>query len=545
MFNKDFYPTLPKTIADLVQGLDLNGKNILDPESGKGDILKYCKDLGAKTYGCEIQPELYEASKLYGKMIGTDFMELTREDVAHMDCIIMNPPFSADIRHIKHAWAIAPEGCIIRALCNADTLKVDRFAVKRLLTIVEENNGIILELGQCFTTAERKTNVNVAMIAITKPEEEKEDWDSYFSRENIQEEFASGLMKANVIDEIVGRYVGSLKKFESVMSANKEIEEIMGPINVERINFGCTQSNSQGRVNHLGYEDFKKALQKSAWKMVFKKMNMEKYMTSKLKETIAKFVEQQSEIPFTVENIYNMLKFIASTNGNRMDDVLIEVFDAFTKHHDENRHNVEGWKTNSHYMINKKIIVPYVVQQRYRGGFELNYSGNANKIDDLTKALCFLVGKDYEKIGYLSNHISNAKIYDPERYRNSDFYMRLYKSKYENRIKDFSHGDKYKKLYPTVESYIEKSIELDAEKGEASERLEFGKWYTWGFFEIKAFKKGTMHIKFIDEKVCELFNLRVAEAKGFELPDSVLSKETQAKRQENPEKPLIKLIQHV
>jgi len=543
MFNKDFYPTLPETIEDLVQGLDLEGKNILDPESGKGDILKACKLLGAVTYGCEIQPELYEASKLYGQMIGYDFMKLTREDVAHMDAIIMNPPFSADIRHIKHAWEVAPDGCVIRALCNADTLKVDRFAIKRLLTIIEENNGIILQLGQCFTTAERKTNVNVAMISLIKPEGEKEDWDSYFSRENVDEQHAPGLMKANVIDEIVGRYVGSLKKFDSVLAVNKEIEDIMGPINVGGISFGCTQRNERGQYNTLGYEEFKKALQKSAWKLVFLKMNMTKFMTRKLKEKITTFVEEEVEKPFTVENIYNMLKFIASTNAGRMEEVLIEVFDEFTKHYDENRHNVEGWKTNSHYMINQKIIIPNIVSNDYGHLHSYNYDRN-EKIDDLTKSLCFITGTNWDDIGHFETWIRgtyetdlNVYLKDKSIITKGKWY---YKERCEHHNPEFSK--KFKKKFPTEESYIENHAAEECEKKTLQVKREFGKWYTWGFFEIKGFKKGTLHMKFIDPKVCELFNLRVAEAKGFELPDSVLSKETQAKRQENPAKPLIKLI---
>lgn len=38
------------------------------------------------------------------------------------------------------------------------------------------------------------------------------------------------------------------------------------------------------------------------------------------------------------------------------------------------------------------------------------------------------------------------------------------------------------------------------------------------FFEIKCFKKGTMHVRFIDESVWLTFNQRVSKIKGWVLP---------------------------
>ena len=36
----------------------------------------------------------------------------------------------------------------------------------------------------------------------------------------------------------------------------------------------------------------------------------------------------------------------------------------------------------------------------------------------------------------------------------------------------------------------------------------------WAFFRVKAFKKGTMHFEFLDEKVWMTFNKAVAEQEG-------------------------------
>ena len=67
--------------------------------------------------------------------------------------------------------------------------------------------------------------------------------------------------------------------------------------------------------------------------------------------------------------------------------------------------------------------------------------------------------------------------------------------------------DKYRKAYPNS------NVELEKHK-----LVPWGEWTTWGFFEVKGHKNGTMHFKFVDNKVWEMFNRKVAEIKGWQLP---------------------------
>jgi hypothetical protein len=283
------------------------------------------------------------------------------------------------------------------------------------------------------------------------------------------------------------------------------------------------RNRNRGDIEHLSYGDFKIQLQKNAWSTVFNKMNMDKYMTAKLKEKISKFVEEQSETPFTRKNIYNMLQFVYDTNSNRMDDVLVEVFDTLTQHYDENRFHVEGWKTNSHYMINEKFIIPYMTKLRHGGGIEVHWNGNGNKVDDLTKALCYLTGQNYDDYLSLENWVSRVRIKDEDYYRNNADVRSRAESQFKHYSTDWRTAKEFNKKW-TKETYIESCIETAIEKCEHYERREFGKWYDWGFFEVKGFKKGTMHFKFKDRKVWEFFNVRVGEIKGYELPESFCRK---------------------
>ena len=84
-------------------------------------------------------------------------------------------------------------------------------------------------------------------------------------------------------------------------------------------------------------EQFKKDLQKDAWKHIFNIMKMERHATKGLREDINKFVEEQQNIPFTMRNIYKMLGIVRGTAAQRMDKAIIEVFDRVTHHHHDNR----------------------------------------------------------------------------------------------------------------------------------------------------------------------------------------------------------------
>ena len=109
-------------------------------------------------------------------------------------------------------------------------------------------------------------------------------------------------------------------------------------------------------------------------------------------------------------------------------------------------------------MLNNKFIVERVVNYDWNE-IRLNYGSQIDKLNDLTKVLCFLTGKNYDNIGSLSSTFKDI-------------------------------GD-----------------------------VSTGQWYEWGFFSIKCFKKGSMHIKFIDKSDWYYLNKAYGELKGFTLSD--------------------------
>tara|TARA_X000001382_G_scaffold55453_1_gene37985 strand:- start:350 stop:1753 length:1404 start_codon:yes stop_codon:yes gene_type:complete len=465
MFNNpDFYPTPSEVIQKMVGDLDLFNKIVLEPSAGSGNILKYVRGLGANTLACEKDEKLAKIIQSEcDEFLGYDFLEVIKEQVSHIDCIIMNPPFSADEKHILHAWEIAPEGCIIKALCNWETVDNNSFSRhRRQLTDIISKNGYSEYLGDCFSTSERKTNVNIGLVVLHKPQAGNNEFDGYFDLSDDHEKSdKQGLVTHNEITEIVNRYIGAVKMFDQVEEISNQINTLAAPFNAfNSIKFGAHDTSHDGRFRNVTREVYKKQLQKSAWKSVFSKLNMDKYVTQGVLEKLNKFVEKQTNVPFKLSNVFKMVDMIYQTYEENMNLAIIDIFEKLTNHSSqmENRHYIDSWKTNEHYLIGKKFIMPSVTEVGYHGEMNLRYNGNYNKINDLTKSLCFLTGTKWDDIGDFWNMFRKAP-------------------------------------------------------------KEWGKWYDWGFFEFKCYKKGTSHFKFKDENDWALLNQRIAKIKGWQLPN--------------------------
>lgn len=453
MFNQDFYPTPASLISYMLAPYELSGKTLLEPSAGKGDIIEYAKARGANVICCEINEDLAKIAASKARLIEKDFLSVTRDQISHIDFIAMNPPFSADEQHILHAFNIAPDGCEIVALCNWQTLQNPFSKARKQLLTTIENYGHFENIGDLFRDAERATGIHIGLIRLTKPSGSDNEFDDFFTdEEDAHERQENGLMSYNAVREVVQRYVNAVKLYDSVLDTAVQMNGLTDGLGVRDLVFTCSQSEVP-----TSRDQFAKELQKKSWAWIINKMNLEKYSTRGLSEDINKFVEQQKSMKFTMKNIYKMLDVIIQTTGQRMDKALLEVFDNLTKHYSENRWDVEGWKTNSHYLVNKKFIEPYIAPLSKWGSMDVSYN-RSERLDDLDKALCYLTG--------VSWGVS-------------------------------------RRLYNSIE------------------RGSYGEWFDWGFFEVKLFKKGTGHFKFKDDNVWALFNQQIARINGFPLPESI------------------------
>ena len=470
MFNPDFYPTPPEVAAIMLDPLDLQGAVILEPSAGSGNLVAECLIRGAeRVVACENEPKLRSllggsAAARRGRLqiIGEDFLQLQAQDVATIDLIVMNPPFSAGAAHLLHAWRIAPGGCQIACLLNSGTLtRWYRGDDRRELQPLVNTYGSVQELGDCFREAERRTNVEVSLVRLRKPGEQSGDsgeFEGFFLGPDDVEAEGQGLIPYNLARDVVNRYITACNIFDEQLATAARLQTVLDGV-YQAQGTGMAVLITENGVPRAANE-FRKDLQRQFWTWVIKQMGLERTATSQLQKDLATFVEQQSHVPFTMRNIYRMLEIVVGTHEQRMDKAVIEVFDEFTKHTKENRWGVEGWVTNEQYLFGKKFIVNYLAEPDWSGGTVSikGYGGRRTQVADLIKALCSICGKPYDL------------------------------------MKDPACG---------------------------YDRLEPGVWQDWGFFRFKVFKKGTGHFEFRDLDDWARLNQRVAKIKGYVLPEQM------------------------
>lgn len=519
MFNADFYPTPFEVFERMAEGETIQGRNILEPHGGKGDLVTYLQEAGARdVVACEIEPELRAILQTKCRVIGTDFLAMTSEQISHIQCIYMNPPFSCEEDHVLHAFDIAPRGCRIVSLCNFDSISgEDTHKKKRLLQVLNEWKGSMENLGPVFREAERTTNVNIGLIAVTVPGQSyQEEFSGFFMEE--EQEFGSGeagLMSYSAVRDVVNRYVEAVKIYDAQLDTARRLNAVLSGVFRTEVAITVT---SDGQV--LKRDQFKKDLQKSGWSWILDKMNLKKYATRGLREDINKFVEQQQNIPFTMRNIYHMLEVVVATASQRMDKALLEVFESVTRHYSENRYQVEGWKTNSHYMLNRRFILPNVCAVGWSGEVATPTfsSGSYEKVEDMLKALCYITGENYdEKIG-LDDFI---------RYR-----YKVVKENGNNALDKYYTGVKVCIKEHDHDAAIRKAEQIPGARVEDS-KPQWGQWIEWTFFRIRFYKKGTAHMEFINEDVWALFNQHISRIKGFPLFEGGVKKEKPKKARES------------
>ena len=457
-FHTEFFPTPNEVIEQM--GIDCYDKNVLEPSAGSGNLVDWLNLNGARSvYACEQNDKL--RSILNGKcnFLSPDFFNVRGEDVSYINLIVMNPPFSNATKHILRAWEIAPEGCEIISLCNWQTID-NGYSRERseLNTLIKDFGDEPINLKNCFSNAERTTDVEVGLIRLFKPVVSASfDYEGFYLMEDAEKQ-GNAIIPHNELRAIVNTYVAAVKCFSKYSAIAAEMNSYTSSVGFG-MGFAFKVSYNNDVVSKV---DFSRQLQKHCWQQVFNKMKIEKYVTSGVIKDINKFIDSRKNYPFSLRNIYKMLEIIVGTREQTMNKAIVEAIDNLTKYTHENRYGLPGWKTNEGHLLNKKFIVDWMVEFSY--GWSMRYNSNYEKIADLTKALCYVTGTVYDESSTVKSVFDNFR---------------------------------------------------------QANKLTTNHWYSAGFFEFKFFKKGTMHFKFQNEKDWEAINRAYAKIKGQVLPENM------------------------
>lgn len=506
LFDKEFYPTpahiVQKMIAPYMQErAGLVNKQILEPSAGSGAILDVlCKD-GAWSYKSAKKSNVYAIEPnnelqfvLQGKgyrILCDDF--LTYKPLHSFDLIVMNPPFSNGDEHLLHAWEIMSTGDIV-CLLNAETIKNQYTQRRQQLGRIVQEHGSVEYLGNCFAQASRRTNVDVALVRLHKEQEDARwhiDFDSTAKQEG-KPDFATAAASGSelAINDKLGSYlhawdsaqqaavdfIKAYKKLDFYVTAfmpSADVAKMVG----EQMK-GMQESSMDMQA---AYNTFLNTAKSKAWREIIANLGMDKYMTANLRKTFDQFCEAQGAYELNRENIMKLVQFVCLNTSMIMKRAVADVYDMFLRFYKGNNAIEEGWKTNSQFKVNKKVILPYFVDM----GWGTNYRANYNRFDeyrDIDKVMCYLTGKSYDQLDRLSEEGKQRKAANP------------YGARYAECAEDYQ--------------------DLSLQRAISFVRVGDNSWHECAFFKFRCFKKGTLHIVFKDDDLWARFNLAVCEGKN-------------------------------
>lgn len=528
MFGHQFFPTPIPVIEKMIapyknerNRYNFHDKYILEPSAGKGDILNFItgqtithieKDYhrpgfdyehksdslvnSGNCYCFEIDFNLQSILEDKGyNILGDDFLQFTNTQEYWFDLVLMNPPFDTGCKHLLHAWDVITSGDIV-CLLNEETIKNPYTSERQLLLkIIEDNGGSIEYLGNCFSDAENKTDVNVALIRLSKKHTSDFEFDfetkeyEEFSLE--EEEFIKQLQKPDLIEDMRLRYKDILRTYKDAYKAINVFRNHLHIITSADLKLEFSNPKQE-------YLRLSKAINSKLWRIIISKLNIQKFMTHEVRSNFEQFIVQKGLYEFNHKNIQDLITMIFENSSSILEKAVIAVFDLFTKYHSENRCHIEGWKTNDSWKVNRKIILPnWIRYGEYMNSHDLKQYGDKLKINyvkqsefsDIDKVMCYISGIDYNKLS-------------------GDLYSTLYrKLQYIGNIKT---GDKF--------------------DGEFSSH----------FFHCKVFRKGTLHITFKDEFLWQEFNMRACAGKNWLPPSEKEAWENSKKPKKEAEKPIVK-----
>lgn len=380
----------------------------------------------------------------------------------------MNPPFANGDEHVLHAWEILKKGSII-ALLNAETI-TNPFSTKRhLLGRIIKENGTIEMLGNCFHNADRRTNVEIALVRLHKNDEgdmfridlgdtvsieDVPDFSEVIKRggqiaiNNQMEAFLRAWEKAK---ESMGEYIRARDRMQTYVETFLPAKEVVNTVEKSFEKY-CVMDNRMGAA----YNAFLDRAKSEAWRKIVSKMGVDKYMTNNLRRTFNEFCQSQNAYELNEENVRKIVNFVCLNIDTIMKKAVVDVYDMFTKFYPENAVHVEGWKTNKRFMVNRKVILPDFVDISWRT-YSISYYRSAY-YEDIDRVMCWLSGVSYDLLDT--------------------------------------------KEYHSIRASVEKVSVGDSSLHESA------------FFQFRCYKKGTIHLYFKDEKLWERFNQVVNDGKN-------------------------------
>ena len=409
------------------------------------------------------------------RIIYDDFLDFNTHK--KYDCIIMNPPFAAADVHILKALQMQEKtGGRVIALCNAETIR-NPYTMSRqaLVDAIDASCGSVDFIEAAFEDAERKTNVEVALIHVKYAAESKSNIIEGLKKAAEQKDTYVGPAEISAAGDFVDKLIEQYN-FETKASIELIKEyKAMKPYLLNELDHEDGKYDYRSPIIELKVdgrdaysEDLEnravKAMRRKYWNALFHHPEFTSRMTTSLREEYDSAVQEMIDYDFDRFNIEQVLEKMYVKLNEAYKGSVVSVFEKLSCLHyysgqpeDTNIHYFNGWKTNKAWKVGEKNIIPcyaYTTWAWDAGKFDARKA--YNDLSDIVKVLDYLDngesvpnGADLSYLNVLNNN--------PETLRN---------------------------------------IHLK-------------------YFDVSFFKKGTCHIKWTNKDVLQKLNIAGSQLKGW------------------------------
>ncbi|MBK9497287.1 MAG: DUF4942 domain-containing protein [Xanthomonadales bacterium] len=477
---------------------------MLEPTAGTGELAEmilrpyahesdWARHHRPRVYCVEIHPERQAVLQAKGlTLVGSDIFQY--KPLVKLTHVIMNPPFLRCEDILLYVWEMLQSGFIGCIL--PQTLREGRTSKEQEIIALVERHGEFEDAGRAFAKdAERYMGKEVTIARLEK----KANAQFAFDFEPVNDrDFASpptdeatevGL--TGYIAPLLAAYDATLAMYGEYNRLRQQLLRYSKPLveyhrmrkdergNTRGENISVIQIIDDIKDETERFNTFIELLTQGAWMRVLNHPSFHKIMTVRTETALQEYRERQHRVDFNHENIERFLREIAGREQELLIGAVLDSFEEMTKHSPESREAPpdERWKSNDCYVVNKRVVLPGFLNP-IGPGWRSSYFGiaenHSRKLDDIDRGLCQVANVRFESIVTIQKALDLAFNGPP--------------------------GNRHSLKNP---GYTQST-----------------------FFKIRYFKKGTLHLYWLDEDLRQAFNIRASQGKKWLPPDTNDSRTT-------------------
>lgn len=266
------------------------------------------------------------------RLIDDDFLRFHTEK--RYDLVLMNPPFSEGPRHLIHAIELMENGGQIVSLLNASAIRNPYNNERKLLQkLLAEHNARVEFVKNGFKQAERKTDVEVAIIYINICAKRRAS--SLFENARKAAEIDieaqrigrdDQLVVSDEVEQMIAFFnaeakagIELLKTFDEltphIMDGETEYAKPMLQI--------CVGDHKYSAVSNEVVNEYMQKLRYKYWKMLLNRPSLKRKMTSAISNEYNDKIREMEQYDFNRHNIAQVLFDIQAQLAQGVEDAIV------------------------------------------------------------------------------------------------------------------------------------------------------------------------------------------------------------------------------